>query len=93
MRRPLICLLSILIISVLAFSPASAQVQVPDLASATSGDVQALPGHLKGRVLDATGGPVGGASVTVRRAGTTDAPLTIVTDGYGQFDVPLAPGV
>jgi catecholate siderophore receptor len=93
MRRPSVCLLSILTSSLLALSPASAQVQVADLASAASGDVQALPGHLKGRVLDATGGPVGGASVTVRRAGTTDAPITIVTDGYGQFDVPLAPGV
>ena len=92
MRRPLVCLLAILASSLLPLSPASAQVRVADLASA-SVDAQALPGRLKGRVLDATGGPIGGASVAVRRAGATDAPLTIVTDGYGQFDLPLAPGV
>ena len=88
MRRPLVCLLSILTSSLLTLSPASAQVRVADLAS-ISDDAQALPGSLQGRVLDATGGPIGGASITVRRAGTTDAPLTIVADGHGQFDLPL----
>ena len=72
---------------------AVAQLPAPGLDAASIAGVQSLPSHLKGRVLDATGGPIGGATVSVGRPADPTAPLTVLTDGQGQFDVPLAPGV
>ena len=61
MRRPFVCLLSLLC------SPGLLGAQVPasGFASAPAASVQALPSHLTGRVLDATGGPIAGAAVVI----------------------------
>lgn len=89
MRRPFVCLLSLLC------SPGLLAAQVPasDFTPAVTVTAQALPAHLKGRVLDATGGPIGGAAVVIERAGASGAPMMILTDGLGTFDVPLSPGL
>jgi catecholate siderophore receptor len=89
MRRLFVCLLAALTFPALA----AAQLPTADLFGPSMAPSQSAAGHLKGQVLDATGGPVGGASVTVRRAGATVAPLTVLTDGQGRFELPLSPGI
>jgi catecholate siderophore receptor len=88
-RRLSACLLPALVLSTPVFAQHGPMPPAPALAAA----VQPLPGHLTGRVLDSTGGPVGGATITVQRAGTASAPLAVLTDGRGRFDLALGPGV
>jgi catecholate siderophore receptor len=85
MHRVVVCVLVLLL-----SSAAAAQVPGPD--STPTSEPSQVRLELTGRVVDATGGPVTHAQVTVQRAAAASTPVTILTDGHGTFRLTVAPG-
>lgn len=84
---------AVVVCSLVLFFPsvALAQPSTPDMKYA-AGAASGQRAEVRGRVLDATGGPIAHARVTVRLAAPGSSPAVILTDGQGEFAMPVTPG-